>query len=124
MADRPLSPHLQIYRWALTMALSILHRATGIALAVGTIVVVWMLLAAATGEGAFNQFADYAATPLGQFMLFGWTASLMYHSFNGIRHLFWDAGLGYEIKTAKYSGIAVLAATALSTAAIWCAVAG
>ena len=119
MADRPLSPHLQIYRWRLTMAMSILHRATGIALAVGTLMVIWMLLAAATGESAFTQFQNFAASPLGLFMLFGWTVSLFYHMFNGVRHLFWDIGLGFEIKSAFRSGYAVLIATALCTALVW-----
>lgn len=119
MADRPLSPHLQIYRWRLTMAMSILHRATGVALAVGTLMVIWMLLAAATGENAFMQFQNFAGSPLGLFMLFGWTVSLFYHMFNGVRHLFWDIGLGFEIKSAFRSGYAVLIATALCTALVW-----
>ncbi|MGZ9109080.1 MAG: succinate dehydrogenase, cytochrome b556 subunit [Micavibrio sp.] len=119
MPERPLSPHLQIYRWTLTMAMSILHRATGVALAVGTLMVIWMLLAAASGEAAFAQFQSFNASLLGQLMLFGWTVSLFYHMGNGVRHLFWDIGKGYEIPTAYRSGYAVLAFTALLTGIIW-----
>lgn len=120
MRDRPLSPHLQVYRWTLTMAMSILHRATGVALAVGTLMVAWMLLAAASGPEAFDCFLKFSGSPLGLFMLFGWTVSLFYHMANGVRHLAWDMGYGYEIKTANTSGYAVLIVTALMTAAVWC----
>lgn len=119
MTDRPLSPHLQIYRWRLNMLLSILHRATGIALAVGTLMVIWMLIAAATGEAAFNLFRDFAVSPLGLFMLFGWTASLFYHLFNGIRHVVWDFGYGFEIKNAFRNGRIVIIATVICTALAW-----
>lgn len=119
MRERPLSPHLQVYRWTITMAMSILHRATGVALAVGTLMLVWMLGAAALGEEAFSQFHTFAGSCIGQIMLFGWTASMFYHAFNGIRHLAWDIGYGFEIKTAKTSGIVVLLATAVATIAVW-----
>lgn len=119
MADRPLSPHLQIYRWRLTMALSILHRITGIALAIGTLMVIWMLLAAATGAEAFAVFTGFAASTLGQVFLLGWTAVLFYHMCNGIRHLFWDMGRGFEPKVAFGSGYAVLLAAAGLTALVW-----
>ena len=122
MRERPLSPHLQIYRWTLTMTMSILHRATGVALAVGTLMLLWMLAAAALGEEAFNVFTGFAGSCIGQIMLFGWTVAMFYHSFNGIRHMCWDVGLGFEIKTAKMSGIVVLAATAIMTAIVWCGV--
>jgi len=119
MPERPLSPHLQIYRWTLTMAMSILHRATGVALALGTLMVIWMLLAAASGEAAFALFQSFNASLLGQVMLFGWTVSLFYPMGNGMRHVFWDIGKGYEIPTAYRSGYAVLAFTALLTGIIW-----
>jgi len=119
MSERPLSPHLQVWRWSLTMALSILHRVTGVALAVGTLAVMWMLLAAATGETAYNHFIEIAASLPGQLLLLGWTAALFYHMCNGIRHLFWDAGHGYELKAAYSSGYLVLGASAILTAAIW-----
>lgn len=122
MTERPLSPHLQIYRWTLTMAMSILHRATGMALAVGLLMVVWMLLAAASGEEAFSVFQSFNASLLGQLMLFGWTVSLFYHMGNGIRHLVWDMGKGYELPNAYRSGYAVLLFTAAMTAIVWCPV--
>jgi succinate dehydrogenase / fumarate reductase cytochrome b subunit len=122
MKERPLSPHLQIYRWRLTMALSILHRMSGVALAIGTVMVVWMLLAAASGEAAFQQFITCVTSVPGQVLLFGWSVALFYHMCNGIRHLFWDMGLGFEPKVAYASGYAVLAATAILTGLIWCPV--
>ena len=119
MRERPLSPHLQVWRWSLTMTLSILHRATGVALAVGTLAVIWMLLAAATGETAYNQFIAIARSLPGQLLLLGWTAALFYHACNGIRHIFWDMGYGYSLKAAYKSGYIVLAVSAVLTAAIW-----
>lgn len=99
MADtrRPLSPHIQIYKWQVQMVTSILHRATGIALAVGTLLVVWGLLALAAGESHFDQFKTCMGSPLGIVLLVGWSWSLFYHLCNGIRHLLQDAGAGYAI---------------------------
>jgi succinate dehydrogenase / fumarate reductase cytochrome b subunit len=99
MADtrRPLSPHIQIYKWQVQMVTSILHRATGIALAVGTLLVVWGLLSLAAGEAAFDQFRACAGSPLGMILLFGWSWALFYHLCNGIRHLLQDTGAGYAI---------------------------
>ena len=119
MSERPLSPHLQVYHWALTMTLSILHRITGAALAVGLVMVVWMLLAAASGEASFMQFQSFITSTFGRLMLFGWSVALFYHAANGIRHLFWDMGKGYEIKTAFASGWAVLLVTVMLTGAVW-----
>lgn len=99
MADtrRPLSPHLQIYKWQVQMVSSILHRATGIALAVGTLLVVWGLLALATSETAFGQFKSCIGSPVGIILLVGWSWSLFYHLCNGIRHLLQDTGACYAI---------------------------
>ena len=99
MADtrRPLSPHLQIYKWQVQMMTSILHRATGIALAVGTLLVVWGLLSLAAGEAAFDQFKICMGSPLGIILLVGWSWSLFYHLCNGIRHLVQDTGAGYAV---------------------------
>ncbi|MBI3451611.1 MAG: succinate dehydrogenase, cytochrome b556 subunit [Rhodospirillales bacterium] len=118
-APRPLSPHLQIYKPQLTSVLSILHRATGIALAVGTSVLVWWLVAAAAGPAAFATVQGFLGSWIGKLMLLGWSVSLFYHLANGIRHLFWDAGYGFELKTAYASGWAVVAATAGLTALAW-----
>jgi succinate dehydrogenase / fumarate reductase, cytochrome b subunit len=117
---RPLSPHLQIYRWPITMAASITHRVTGIALAAGTLFLAWWLVAAATGPDAYALFARAAANPLGEIVLFGFLWSLMFHLLNGIRHLAWDIGYGFRVPTAKltaalvYIGSLLLAAGAFA----------
>ena len=116
---RPLSPHLGVSRWQWTMALSILHRATGIALAVGTLLLVYWLWAAANGPAAFASARGLIGSWFGQICLFGWTASLFYHLFNGVRHLFWDAGRGFDLKTARASGLLVVAAALVATILAW-----
>ncbi|WP_435640191.1 succinate dehydrogenase, cytochrome b556 subunit [Micavibrio aeruginosavorus] len=116
---RPLSPHIQVYRWEITMALSILHRMSGMALAIGAFVLVWMLVAAAIGPEAYAFFARAAAHPVGTLFLVGWTFALIFHGLNGLRHLFWDMGRGFEIKTAKDSGWLVLVGALAATAALW-----
>lgn len=95
--QRPLSPHLQIYKWQVQMVTSILHRATGIALSVGALIFVWWLVSLAAGEDAFNQFKVCMGSPIGIVLLIGWTWSFFYHLCNGIRHLIQDAGAGYTI---------------------------
>ncbi|HUB88138.1 MAG TPA: succinate dehydrogenase, cytochrome b556 subunit [Dyella sp.] len=95
--QRPVSPHLQIYKWQVQMVTSILHRATGIALSVGALILVWWLIALAAGEDAFNQFKVCMGSPIGMVLLIGWTWSFFYHLCNGIRHLVQDAGAGYAI---------------------------
>ena len=117
--ERPLSPHLQIYSWQITMTMSILHRITGCALAVGAFGLAWWLLAIAVGGDAYANFAHCLASPLGKFVLFGFIASLVYHLFNGIRHLLWDAGRGFDIPTVYKTGYTVFALTVIVTAAIW-----
>src|SRR5215470_8516739 len=94
---RPLSPHLGIYRWQLTMTLSILHRATGIALAAGTLLVVAGLLALAAGPESYAKVQTFCASLPGILLLAGWSWSLCFHLCNGIRHLAWDAGWGFDI---------------------------
>lgn len=116
---RPLSPHLQIYRPQLTSVLSITHRATGVALAVGTLMLVWWLVAAATGPEAYGVVQDFWKSWLGRFLLLGWALSFFYHLCNGIRHLFWDAGYGFELRSTYASGWLVLAATVVLTAISW-----
>jgi succinate dehydrogenase / fumarate reductase cytochrome b subunit len=120
-AARPLSPHLQIYRWQLTSVLSILHRLSGIALGIGTILLVLWLVAAASGPQAYDSVQDFLGSWLGRLMLFGWSAALFYHLCNGVRHLAWDAGHGFELKTTYASGWAVVAATAALTLFAWVA---
>lgn len=116
---RPLSPHLQIYRPQLTSVTSILHRVTGAALAVGTLLVAAVLVAGAMGEDAYNNVMGYVKSPLGIFCIFGWSVALYYHMFNGIRHLLWDCVYLFKIENAYRAGYAVLVLTALATAATW-----
>ncbi len=120
-AARPLSPHLQVYRPQLTSVLSITHRATGVALAVGTLLLVWWLVAAATGPEQFATVQWFLGTWLGKLMLIGWTFSLFFHLFNGIRHLFWDAGYGFELKAAYRSGWLVVFVSIVLTVLVWVA---
>jgi len=117
--DRPLSPHLQIYRWQITMVLSILHRMTGVALALGTLLLVWWLLAAAAGPEAYATVQGAIGSWLGRLLLFGWSFALFYHLCNGIRHLAWDAGLGFEIKTMTSTGWIVVCASVALTVLAW-----
>jgi len=120
-ASRPLSPHLQVYKWQITMVLSISHRATGLALSMGTLLLVWWLVALARGPEAFASAQGFVGSWLGKLLLLGWTFSLFFHLANGIRHLFWDAGYGYEIKTTTVSGWVVVAASAALTVIAWVA---
>ncbi len=118
-AQRPLSPHLTVYRPQLTSVLSILHRMTGVALGAGTLLLVWWLAAAASGPESFATVQAFTGSVIGRVLLLGWTWALLYHLCNGIRHLFWDAGLGYELATVTRSGWAVVAASAALTLAVW-----
>jgi succinate dehydrogenase / fumarate reductase cytochrome b subunit len=119
--QRPLSPHLQIYRWQLTSVMSIIHRMTGIALSVGTLLLVYWLISAAAGPAAFATAQTLIGSIIGQLLLFGWTVALFYHLCNGIRHLFWDAGLGFELRATYASGWTVVAATVALSIIAWIA---
>jgi succinate dehydrogenase / fumarate reductase cytochrome b subunit len=116
---RPLSPHLQVYRPQISSVLSVLHRATGIALSVGTILLTWWLVAAASSDAAFAAVQWFASSVLGVILLLGWTACLWYHFLAGIRHLCWDAGFGFEIPTFHKTGWAVLIGTGVLTVLTW-----
>lgn len=117
--ERPLSPHLQIYRWQITMALSIAHRATGMVLSAGAVLLVFWLLAAAAGPRSFEIAQACAGSWVGRAFLFVFSVCLFFHLLNGIRHLFWDAGHGFEIRTATRTGWAVLLGAVLLTVVAW-----
>lgn len=119
VTSRPLSPHLQIYKWGITMALSILHRITGVALAIGSLLLVGWLWAAAYSPQCFASLNSFFADGIGKFLLFCWSVAFYLHFCNGIRHLFWDIGKGYEIGVAKRSGWAVVIMTAFFTFFTW-----
>lgn len=117
--ERPISPHLQVYKPQLTSMLSILHRATGAFLALGTPFLVYWLVALAAGPQSYFEAQALAGHWLGQLLLAGWTFGLMYHLCNGIRHLFWDIGQGFELETLYRTGWTVLIVALALTAAIW-----
>jgi succinate dehydrogenase / fumarate reductase cytochrome b subunit len=119
--ERPISPFMfpKWYRFQITSSLSILHRLTGIALAVGSILLAWWLIAVAAGGKLFAATHAFIASPIGMLLLFLWSIAFFYHLCNGIRHLAWDAGHGFEIRQASHSGYAVLAATAVLTVLAW-----
>ena len=112
--ERPLSPHLQVYRWQVQMVTSILHRATGIALVAGMLGLVWGLVALAGGEKSWAAFATCAGSLLGQLVLFGFSWALAYHLINGVRHLVQDAGHGWSIpEFVRSSWISIIGSVVL-----------
>jgi succinate dehydrogenase / fumarate reductase cytochrome b subunit len=119
--ERPLSPFMfpVWYRFQITSALSILHRLTGIGLVVGSILLVWWLVAVARGGELFAATHAFIASPIGILLLFLWSVAFFYHLCSGVRHLAWDAGYGFEIRDAYRNGYAVIAATVLLTLVSW-----
>lgn len=115
--ERPLSPHLQVYRPQLTSMLSVLHRATGIFLFLGTPLLIYWVWAIAAGAEQYSALQVLFSHWLVQLLLLGWVFSTYFHLCNGIRHLFWDVGRGYEMETLYASGKAVVAASILLTVA-------
>jgi succinate dehydrogenase / fumarate reductase, cytochrome b subunit len=120
-AERPLSPHLQVYRPQWTSILSISHRATGVALVAGAVVLVWWLAAAAGSPEYYESFQGIAGSILGQLALFVWTLCLMYHLCNGLRHMMWDSGRWLELEQARKSGQHVVISAAALTVVCWVA---
>ena len=116
---RPLSPHLTIYRWPVTMMTSITHRVTGVGLSVGAVILAWWLVSVSNGPEGWERFHAVSETPIGLLILFGLIWSLVYHFLNGIRHLAWDAGWGFDLKVAYASGYAVLVGTGVLTVLAW-----
>ena len=119
--NRPLSPHLQVYRPQITSLLSIVHRLTGVALAAGALLLGYWLTSAAYGPETFAFAQGFLASWFGRLILFGMTFALFYHLLNGIRHLAWDAGWGFEMETLKLTGWLVIAATVVLTLITWIA---
>ena len=117
--ERPMSPHLQVWRWHITMATSIAHRATGVALYVGALIAAGWAVALASGPDAYAGFKALLGSPLGLLVMFGLTLSFFYHLANGVRHLVWDAGHGFDLKSANASGVFVFAFAAAATIAVW-----
>jgi succinate dehydrogenase / fumarate reductase cytochrome b subunit len=119
LVRRPLSPHLQVYRWQITSVISIAHRFTGVGLGFGTLLLTWWLVAAATSPEAFAIVQGFIGSPIGLLLLFGWTFALFFHLCNGIRHMAWDLGFGFEKTEYHRSGWAVVGAACVLTVLVW-----
>jgi len=118
-SDRPLSPHLSVYRWPITMTLSILHRATGVAMSLGLVVLVYWLWTVSSGLADYARFNELTSTLVGQLLLIGWSFAFFYHFANGVRHLAWDTGRGFEKHQANASAWFVLLLSIGMTAVYW-----
>jgi succinate dehydrogenase / fumarate reductase cytochrome b subunit len=114
-----MSPHLSVWRWHITMATSIAHRATGVALYVGALIAAAWAVCLAVGPDAYAGFKALMGSPIGLIVMFGLTLSAFYHLANGIRHLVWDAGHGLDVKSANASAVFVFAFTAVATISVW-----
>ena len=119
---RPLSPHLQVYRPQMTSVMSILHRAAGVVLTTGTLIMAAWLVSMALGKEAYDVVVMVIGHPLGQFVLFGYSVALIYHALNGVRHLGWDLGFGLTIPQVYKNGQIVLFLTVVLTMGLWSAV--
>lgn len=117
--ERPLSPHLSIYRWPVTMTLSILHRITGVAMSVGLFVLAWWLYAIAAGADAYADVLALLSSLPGRLLLIGWSFAFFLHLANGVRHLFWDSGRGFEKSQANASAWFALVFAIAMTAGYW-----
>ena len=117
--SRPLSPHLSVSKFRITSTLSILHRITGVLMSLGAVALVWWLFAVASGPEAYAAFAAVAGSIVGKLAIAGWLFTFFYHLCNGIRHLFWDVGKGFEMAQARASGWAVVTVSVLATLVAW-----
>ena len=119
LVRRPLSPHIQIHRWPVSMALSILHRASGIALGIGTLLLTWYLVSAAMSDEAFGEVQWFLGSPIGMLCLFGWSGALVFHTLSGFRHLYMDTGRGFDAAEYNKTGWAVVIGTGVLTVVVW-----
>jgi succinate dehydrogenase / fumarate reductase cytochrome b subunit len=117
--ERPLSPHLSIYRPVLTMVMSILHRIAGIALYFGTLLLVWWLVAAAWSAEAFATVQGFMGSPLGHLILVGYTWTLMHHLLGGIRHFLWDFGIAMGVREREWVARGTIIGSVVLTVLIW-----
>lgn len=116
---RPLSPHLQIYRWAVSNTLSIIHRMTGMALSAAALVLVGWLLALAAGQAPYAAYGWILSGPIGQLLMIAWTFCFFFHLCNGIRHLAWDADYGFDKALARRTGMVVVVISAILSILFW-----
>jgi succinate dehydrogenase / fumarate reductase cytochrome b subunit len=119
LKDRPLSPHLQIYKPMLTMTMSIVHRITGGALYFGVLLLVWWLIAAAIGPNAYAALQWFMETWLGRLILFGYTWALIHHMLGGMRRLIWDMGYGFGANEREWLAAATLVGSIVFTILLW-----
>ena len=117
--ERPISPHLQVWRWHLTMFTSIAHRATGVALYVGALILAGWCVALASGPDAYDAYMTLLGSPLGKLVFFGLTVSVFYHLANGVRHLMWDAGAGLDKTTANFTAVVAIAFAVAASVTVW-----
>ena len=115
----PLSPHLQIYRWHISSLLSITHRISGVVNLLALILIFFWLIALSLGENNYESFLLVINSFFGKFILIGFTWSMIFHSLSGVRHLIWDLGYGFEIKTANISGLIVIVSSLILTVIVW-----
>ena len=118
-SKNPLSPHLQIYRWHISSLLSITHRISGVINLLALILIFFWLTALSLGENNYESFLLIINSFFGKFILIGFTWSMIFHSLSGVRHLIWDLGYGFEIKTANISGIIVIISSLALTIIFW-----
>ena len=118
-ATRPLSPHLTIYRWPVTMVTSITHRATGMALSFGALILAWWLVSISNGPEGWQSFHAIMDTPLGLLVLFGLAWALVFHFLNGVRHLAWDLGYGFPKHDAERNSVIILVLSLLGAVAVF-----
>jgi len=119
MTERPVSPHMQIYRWPLPMLMSILHRITGCALYFGTLLMAWWLTAAGSGPKAYGKVASFVDSYFGRLVLFGYTWALIHHMLGGIRHLIWDTGRGFSQQEREGLALATGVGSVILTVLLW-----
>ena len=123
-SGRPLSPHLSVYRWPITMTLSILHRVTGAGLSVGFVALAIWLMSAAGGAETYASVNGCLHSTLGRLLLIGWSFAFFFHLSNGVRHLFWDVGKGFEKYQANASAWFVIVLAIVLTLALWAKIMG
>jgi succinate dehydrogenase / fumarate reductase cytochrome b subunit len=121
---RPVSPHLSVYRWPITMTLSILHRSTGVALSIGFVALTCWLVSAASGRASYDSFMALLETLPGRLLLIGWSFAFFFHLSNGVRHLIWDMGIGLDKVQATRSSWLVVVLTIVMTLGYWLIIQG
>jgi len=118
-SQRPISPHLLVYRWPLPMVMSILHRITGAGLYIGTLLMAWWLIAAGSGPNAYATFGAFMGSFFGRLILFGYTWALLHHALGGIRHLIWDLIYGFDPAEREMLALATIIGSVVLTILVW-----